>query len=106
MKPPLILDEKKLRAGVDNQSYEFAVNLKADLIAVLQFMKDNEDNLKIDLGNYETECGTYRCVAGWWAFWLGIPVNMDGVRVTNRFKDIFWNNKFFKCFKTNVLFQR
>ena len=105
MKPNLILDEEKLRAGIDKQSYDFTVNLKTDLIAVLEFMIANKDKLKIDLQFYQIEqewefyeCGTYRCVAGWWAFWLGIPVKDDKGDLTNRFKDIFHSDDLCKGF--------
>ena len=81
MKPPLILKEKDLRAGIDNPSYGHAVNLKTDLIAVFQCMIKYEETLKINLDFFEyyhtEECETYRCVAGWWAYWLGIPIKMD-----------------------------
>ena len=77
MKPPLILKEKDLRAGIDNPSYDFAVNLKTDLITVLEFIIANEDNLKIDLGSYQmkmnasfTNAGLIVAFAGWWAHWL------------------------------------
>ena len=46
MKPPLILKEKDLRAGIDNPNYDFAVNLKTDLISVLEFIIDNENNFE------------------------------------------------------------
>ena len=46
MKPPLILKEKDLRAGIDNQNYEFRLNLKKDLISVFQCLRDNEDNFE------------------------------------------------------------
>ena len=106
MKPPLILDEEKLQAGIDNPSYDFAVNLKADLITVLEFIIANEDNLKIDLGSYQIkkecklyECGTFRCVAGWWAYWLGVPILSKNYSHTLRFENIFCNENLFLCFE-------
>ena len=104
-KPPLILDEKKLRAGIDNPSYEYAVNLKADLIAVYQCLIDNETDLNINLNFFENEnkCGTYRCVAGWWAYWLNIPITAYRQSMTYRFEKIFCNSKFFMCFEELVV---
>ncbi len=100
MKPPLILKEKDLRAGIDNQNYEFRLNLKKDLISVFQCLRDNEKTLKINLIDYEyeTECGTYRCVCGWWAHWLDIPIKTAGGNLTARFKKIFLNSDLWKGF--------
>ena len=101
MKPNLILNETDLRAGIDNPSYEHAVNLKADIITIFKFLIKYEKDLKIDLDLYEneTECGTYRCVSGWWAYWLGIPIKTDTEKYTDRFKNIFCNKMLFDCFE-------
>ena len=76
MKPPLILKEQDLLNKKLHKTKKFALNLKADLIAVLEFLIKNKKTLKIDLNinEHKTECGTYRCVSGWWAYWLGIPI--------------------------------
>ena len=106
MKPNLILNETDLRAGIDNPSYEHAVNLKADLIAVYQCLIDNEKDLKINLNYFEyaNKCGTYRCVCGWWSYWLNIPIISKKfssyiIKYTDRFENIFCNIKFFHCFE-------
>ena len=110
MKPNLILNETDLRAGIDNPSYEHAVNLKADLITVYQYMIDNEKDLKINLNYLEhaNKCGTYRCVCGWWSYWLNIPIISKKIsryiiKYTSRFKNIFCNRKFFMCFEELVV---
>ena len=105
MKPNLILFEQNLLAGIDNPSYEYAVILKADLIAVFKFLIKYEKYLKINLDYFErqNECRTYRCVAGWWGYWLDIPIKTDEINYTDRFKNIFCNRKFFMCFEELVV---
>ena len=89
LKAVLKLTEQDLLNG--NKSKNIKENLKADLISVLQFMIDNKDTLKIDLDYYEYEnkYGIYRNVAGWWAYWLGIPIKTEGNNLTDRFKKVF-----------------
>ena len=105
-KPPLILKEKDLLKGIDNPSEQYAINLRTDLVSVYQCMIDNGQYLNIDLCFYEHKdgCKTYRCVCGWWAYWLGIPILTDQLDYTDRFQNIFWNMKFFLCFKEIIYF--
>ena len=48
MKPNLTLKEKDFLNEKLHKTKKFALNLKSDLIAVLEFMIANEDNLKIN----------------------------------------------------------
>ena len=48
-KPDLILNEEDLLEGAKNPSVDFSLKLQKDLIAVLEYMLDHEDILKIDL---------------------------------------------------------
>ena len=85
------------------KSKKFATELKADLISLLQFLIANKETLKIDLNCYQEikPCGTYRCVAGWWAYWLGVPIK-DGNITTDSFDKIFCSYKIFGGFVNNV----
>ena len=99
IKPNLILAEKDFFVGIESRSIGHAQNLQEDLISVLQFLIDNKDTLKIDLDyfEYENKYGIYRNVAGWWAYWLGIPIQYEDA--TSQFMKIFFNKNFFLCFK-------
>ena len=59
------------------------LTFKADLITVLDYMIKNKKSLKIGLADYEHKyrCKTYRCVCGWWAYWLDIPILTKPIRV-------------------------
>ena len=106
-KPNLGLTEKGLRAGVNNPNRSFSVKFKADLIAVLEYMIENQNSMKIGLtyfeetidlfefGKTKEECGTFRCVAGWWAYWLGIPILARSGKFTNRFLEAFADKSFY-----------
>ena len=63
-----------------------------DLKTLLQFMIKNEAEMNINLSFFKlkTDCGTYRCVTGWWCFFLGKRVEHDG-RLTAFFKRVFDN---------------
>ena len=100
-KPPLILKEKDLLNKKLHKTKKFAVNFKADLVSVLQCMIKYEETLKINLDYFQTktDCGTYRCVAGWWAFWLGVPIMAKNHFHTLRFRKIFCNENLFLCFE-------
>ena len=106
-KPNLVLTEKDLLAGIKNPNRNFSKKLKADLITVLEYMKENAKVLKIDLGWYKVKrgCGTYRCICGWWAYWLGIPIRKDGDEdLTNRFKNVFHDGGLWQGFEFDEAF--
>ena len=100
-KPPLILKEQDLLNKELHKTKKFAVNFKADLVSVLKPMIKYEETLKINLDYFQTktDCGTYRCVAGWWAFWLGVPIMAKNHFHTLRFRKIFCNENLFLCFE-------
>ena len=104
-KPPLILNETDLRTGIESKSKKFKKNVKIDLISVLQCMIDNEKTLKINLSYYENEYDseTYRGVAGWWAYWIDIPILTSSKKnLTKRFKKIFvTKSNLFNCFENS-----
>ena len=106
-KPNLVLTKQDLLAGISGikkPNRKFIIKFKTDLITVLEYMIENQESLKIDLGRYniKRECGTYRCVCGWWAYWLGIPIREDGDGdLTYRFINVFhdetlWERFFFE----------
>lgn len=53
--------------------------IASDLKTLLQFLIDNEKEMNIDLENCEEklDCGTYRCVAGWWCAFLGKRIRFN-----------------------------
>ena len=100
-KPPLKLTEQDLLNKKLHKTKKFAVNFKADLLAVFQYLIKYEETLNIDLDLYEysTNCRTYRCVGGWWAYWVGIPVMVNKFFCSSRFNNIFCNENLFLCFE-------
>ena len=96
-KPPLILKEKDLLKGIESRSIPYAQNLQDDLISVLKWLINYEEELKIHFS--QTIYDTHRSLAGWWAYWLGIPVIGTDNQATDRFVKIYYNKNFFLCFK-------
>ena len=105
-KPNLVLTAKDMRAGAKNPDRDFAVKFKADLITVLEYMIKNKKSLNIGLAEYEHKyrCKTYRCVCGWWAHWLDIPIMTKpiGVKynndITKKFNETICNSDIWKGF--------
>lgn len=77
-----------LKRGAENLTKEEDLLIVNDLKTLLEFMIENESEMNIDLDYYETSCGTYRCVAGWWSFYLGEKV-YNGEHFTTFFKRVF-----------------
>ena len=109
MKPPLILKEQDFsdRDMRKKPSKKLLENFKADLISVLQFMIDNKKTLKLRFGcNFESSCGTYRDMIGWWAYWLGIPIihprTKNNSKRFSRFYSV--NAKLFEYFEQELYF--
>ena len=108
-KPDLVLTEENLLEGAKNPSVDFSLKLQKDLIAVLEYMLDHEDILKIDLGWEERcckLCGTYRDILGWWAYWLEIPIHIiepdvrpQEYEITNRFRNTLRNKNIWQRFQ-------
>ena len=104
-KPNLGLTEKDLLEGINNPDRDFLVKFKADLITVLEYMIENKTLLKIDLSQFERkeDCGTYRCICGWWAYWLGIPIRDKNGRLTRRFRQTLDNINVWSGFKNDYI---
>ena len=88
-KPPLILKEKDLLKGIESRSIPYAQNLQDDLISVLKWLINYEEELKIHFS--QTIYDTHRSLAGWWAYWLGIPVIGTDNQATDRFVIFFFS---------------
>ena len=111
-KPNLVLTEKDLLEGIKNPSADFSTKLKTDLISILEFLIENQSDMKINFEiQYEQSCsvcGTYRSVAGWWAYWLEIPIHdieleiAPKYEVSTRFKNTLYKDDLWKGFNDNV----
>ena len=101
-KPNLVLTEKDLLEGANNPDRDFSVKFKADLITVLEHMIENKALLKIDLLEFERkeDCGTYRCICGWWAYWLDIPIRYKNGSLTKRFNKTLNSVNIWPVFKS------
>ena len=109
-KPNLVLTAKDLLEGANNPDRDFSAKLKTDLITVLEYMIENKNSMKIDLRYFQhtftggikshNDCGTYRCVAGWWAHWLNIPVRYKNGSLTKRFRQTLDNINIWRGFKS------
>ena len=108
-KPNLVLTGKDLLDGAKKPNRNFSAKLKTDLITVLEYMIENKNSMKIDLKHYQhtftsgNDCGTYRCVCGWWAYWLDIPILTKTGRYTNRFLETFNDDLFWGFARTKKL---
>ena len=101
-KPNLVLTEQDIRAGVKNPDRAFSKKLKTDLITVLEHMIKNKKSLKIDLDWFEKidlGCGTYRCVCGWWAYWLDIPIRTNDRDFSIRFEQTLYQDDIWEGFQ-------
>ena len=93
-KPNLKLTAKDfegfVKRGAENLTKKEELAIANDLKTLLQFMIDNEVEMNIDLDSFEnkTDCGTYRCVCGWWCFFLGKRIVSIGNR-TAFFRGVF-----------------
>ena len=104
-KPNLGLTEKDLRAGAKNPNRAFSKKLKTDLITVLEYMIENKNSMKIDLDWFEkiAGCGTYRCVCGWWAYWLDIPIKTTRRDFSIRFEQTLYQDDLWKGFQNKQI---
>ena len=97
----LVLTEKDLLEGLKNLDINFAIKFRIDAISVLEYMIKNRTLLKIDLLEFETkeECGIYRCICGWWAYHLDIPIKTKSDKFTARFNETLNNVNAWTVFK-------
>ena len=97
----LVLTEKDLLEGLKNLDINFAIKFRIDAISVLEYMIKNRTLLKIDLLEFETkeECGIYRCICGWWAYYLDIPIKTKSDKFTARFNETLNNVNAWTVFK-------
>ena len=100
-KPNLVLTEKDLLEGARNPDINFAIRFRTDVISVLEHMIENRALLKIDLLEFKTkeECGIYRCICEWWAYWLDIPIKTKSDKFTARFNKTLNNVNAWTVFK-------
>ena len=102
-KPNLKLTAKDfegfVKRGAEDLTKKEGLAIANDLKTLLQFMIDNEVEMNIDLSSFEnkTDCGTYRCVCGWWCFFLGKQIGSFGNRT------VFFDNVFSGVFGSDLM---